>query len=312
VVRDALKVIEDTAAPRVESGKKEQEGEKHAAQAAEQFSEHDCEKLNIGIAKIFRPHGNIPRPSLDQAVVPPTWDATSLFDICETASMAYEISSSGMNGLRYASFEHDVSELSGLHVVSTEVCSASEEDVSSIIKYASSDGLSDTNIMKAYWFVRTFSSCAVVASGLLATLVAVRGKSRTSVHLPSSGISLSLTSARLQGFEVCAMIDARNEVDGMPLNKRSHNKPMERISHVVVLMTDGGGTDYVVDLAGSQFGIFGHDARRPQVVVEDVQTWKKHFLVCVEEPPVIRSELLGDKIDLLTQVAKWIVKAGLH
>ena len=151
VVRDALKVIEDTAAPRVESGKKEQEGEKHAAQAAEQFSEHDCEKLNIGIAKIFRPHGNIPRPSLDQAVVPPTWDATSLFDICDTASMAYELSSSGVNGLRYASFEHDVSELSGLlHVVSTEVCSASEEDVSSIIKYTSSDGLSDTNIMKAY------------------------------------------------------------------------------------------------------------------------------------------------------------------
>eukprot|EP00592_Proboscia_alata_P006532 CAMPEP_0194357900 /NCGR_PEP_ID=MMETSP0174-20130528/5309_1 /TAXON_ID=216777 /ORGANISM="Proboscia alata, Strain PI-D3" /LENGTH=296 /DNA_ID=CAMNT_0039128101 /DNA_START=106 /DNA_END=996 /DNA_ORIENTATION=+ len=269
--------------------------------ARSQLRVHDCDKLNTQIAVIFRPHDNIPRPSLDPDVVPATWNPNCIFDVCETVSMAWQITSSGMNGLRFTSFTQDAS---GLRVLSTEVCKAGDEDLSSIIKYAPSGEHSDPSLQKAYWLASTFTSCQTIASGLL-TMCIELSRSFTFTRAPGD-ISLILKSARLQFYIIHTTLDVRNEISGVPLDTRSYHMPLEPHSHVVMLLTDHNGIDYVVDLAGSQFGVFGPDAKRPQVVVEEVGKWKDNFSLCLNNDVGTISNDVRPKVALLNKVIKCI------
>jgi hypothetical protein len=266
-----------------------------------QLCNHDCDTLNAKIANIFRPQDHIPRPSLDPAAVPVTWDPNCIFDVCETASMAWEITSSGLNGLRYTSFTQNSS---GVRVLSAEVCKATDEDLSSVIKYAASDNPGE-DLRKAYWLAQTFASCQTIASGLLAMCVELSHSFEFTCA--PDGTQLNLNSARIQKYSICTMVDVRNEIAGVPLCTRSHNRLREPIHHAVVLLTDDAGIDYVADLAGSQFGVFGPDSQRPQIVFEEMGKWKENFAMCIDIRAPISGEL-RPKIALLNQVIKCMLQ----
>lgn len=260
------------------------------------------DQLNAELAEVFKLHDNIPLPKLHTAEAFSGWCPNSILHACDTACLAWEVTDSGMNGLRFMSF-HDSDQL---RVVSTEVCGPHQEDLSSISKYANGLELSP-ELHKAYWFVQSFSNCLCIAHGLHQVLTSLASFSET-IAAPG-GVILNLKTANLLNFEVMLDVDAINEVTGVPLDSRSHHRPLEPILHTVVTLSDRW-TTYVIDLAGSQFGIFGDNSLRPQVVFEEVGVWKERFVCC--EPALFHEpQELRSKIRLLDQVVKSVLSVQL-
>lgn len=219
-----------------------------------------------------------------------------------------------MNGLRFEPFQlkrysaDSCGLVKSIHVVSKELCQASHEDLSSITKYASGKQIND-DIRIAYWLARTFGNCEAISSCLLAALIEL-SKSGVKTVVTKDGITLLVKSARLQGYSVAQRMDSRNEISGTALDSRTHHEPGEWHTHRVVILSDKDGSDYVVDLAGIQFGIVGKDNTRPQIFIDEAGAWKRQFKECSESSRRPPAELSG-KVDLLGKVARCVIQAHL-
>lgn len=207
------------------------------------------------------------------------WNSQSLVDICDIFFLTFEIMYTGANGLRYNSckYEKDLNE-----VVCDEICSACSEDLSSIFKWANGHAITDT-IRKAYWLNSSFGQCNTMSEGLHETF-AVIGRRLKVKDVFFNSIRLSLDTLKVRGFSLSVNLESRKRVTDQPTGSTEHHRPCESHNHVALTMINlDDGVEYIIDLAGSQFGIYGADVLRPQLVCEPLVTWRARFKHCRDD-----------------------------
>jgi hypothetical protein len=132
------------------------------------------------------------------------------------------------------------------------------------------------------------NNCATMAVGLISTLKTL---SKVQRNIRVGGTTLSIQSAELRGFAVCSPIESELMFGTEESGPDSRHRFMEGINHVVVVLKEEGEgpgvQEFVVDLAAAQFGIFGAERLRPQIVVEELDEWMKHFRFCRPAVPVL-------------------------
>ena len=120
--------------------------------------------LNLLLSKANNTHYSyIPTPKFnsDDMIMDIPYEAADikLIHICAVAAQSWEAVYTGANGLRYLSHEENYSVFK---VVSKEFCGATDEDLSSITKWANKVPITP-EIRRCYWFLSTFGNCATIS-----------------------------------------------------------------------------------------------------------------------------------------------------
>lgn len=225
---------------------------------------------------------NYPIPSLTDIDdhLNENWNPQSLIDICDTFFTTWELMYTGSNGLRYKSFtfENDRNE-----VVCDEICSSNSEDLSSIFKWANGHAITD-NVRKAYWLNSTFGQCNSMSEGLMETIAVIKRRLEIKEIFYDS-IRLSLETLKIRGFSLKSNFGSRKCVTGQETMLEQHHD-YESHNHVALTMMGlDDKVEYVIDLTGLQFGVYGTDILRPQLVCEPLKTWRARFNFCIDDEP---------------------------
>jgi hypothetical protein len=137
------------------------------------------------------------------------------------------------------------------------------------------------SVMKAYWFTRTFSNCSAMSKMLMEALH-VLTQGRKPIQLSFGSVSLDANTARIEGLSVLkkdnrSFYNLYNSSEAGAQSNEAH-RPGESHNHVVVVLKEtGSDTEYVLDLTGTQFGFFGFDPLRPQIVCEPYSVYIQRF-----------------------------------
>ena len=89
----------------------------------------------------------------------------------------------------------------------------------------------------------------------------------------------------------------------------SYHQPHEFHNHVILTIESDDSKTFVIDLAGSQFGIFGYDAFRPHVVCEELEIWKHRFSSIAECVSVFS---YPGKINLMKRISNCFAEVALQ
>ena len=262
--------------------------------------------INNELSQFFRqacPY--IPTPQIRAALEP--IDYTQLSDIAAIAMKAWELSHSGLNGLRFGTYEESEKKIV---CVSTEKCSSSSEDLSSFEEYLGSTKPSDI-ARRAYWFTRVFNNCSSIALCLKTVLDILNAKHKSAsinyedlTFMPESAEIVGFSVLKKAGFESLTL-DSNNMVPA----PEGHHSVNESHNHVVIAIKTQKDEEYVIDLSGPQFGIFGQDPIQPYLIVEPIERWKTRFRMCRPTAPAMS---YGAKNVLVKAVSTIIGNAYLN
>lgn len=240
--------------------------------------------LNNELSQYFRqtcPY--IPTPQIRAPLEP--IDYTQLSDIVAIAMKAWELSHSGVNGLRFGTYEESAKKIV---CVSTEKCTASSEDLSSFEEYLG--GLEPSDIARrAYWFARVFNNCSSIATCLKTVLDILKSKHK-GASLNYQGLSFLPESAEIVGFSLLKKAGFESftlDSNNLEPTPEGHHAANESHNHVVISIKTQRDEEYIIDLSGLQFGIYGRNPMQPYLVVEPTEQWKTRFKVCNSAAPIM-------------------------
>ena len=225
---------------------------------------------------------NIPVPKFDlndMLHIPHETKDINLIHLCAAAAQSWEAVYTGANGLRYLTHEE---ELSFFKVTSKEVCSPSEEDLSSIHKWSNNVPITP-QIRKAYWFVSTFSNCATTTLCVETMLKELMKMDIQYINHEKS--KLILKTCKVCGFSVQKKdgFISYNVIYGVEPDPANIHFSHELHNHIVISVRDTEGEIYIIDLAGAQFGNFSNDENNPHIIIEKLSIWRqKYFKSCNE------------------------------
>jgi len=253
-------------------------------------------KLNNEIRKFQKKYymTYIPTPSIDDNDIITGLDFENLVDVCRLSCQIWELAHTGMNGLRY---ENYVETSDFVKVYSSEVCKANSEDLSSIRKWCNRQSLTP-EIRRAYWLSSTISNCASIS--FLFDIVLKKLKNKNKAIIRYDNVLFQLDSAIIRGYSILKKGNfesyqyCNNRVDQSHTKYESHN-------HVVMIIKDQLNHEYVIDLTGSQFGIFGN-VDTPQIVILPIDDWRNRFSSCRDSTPSFPN--MGGKLDRIKMIAE--------
>ena len=206
-----------------------------------------------------------------------SYDLSNAFDVCDFVACVWELTHTGMSGLRYN--RHVYSDKKWT-VYCDEVGSNTSEDLSDMSTWLA--GASPTiGRVRSYWFVRMFTNCSTIAKGLFKALEMLKNTLPYKT-IDYNGITLDLKTAEIRGYSLlqrdgCEYYNLFNRSEADALSNEAH-RIGESHNHVVISIKEKGTDNkYILDLAGSQFGIFGEDPQRPHIVIEPEEEYMKHF-----------------------------------